>query len=101
MSMFEEMPPGMHKIDGLNYLVRRLDGTFEPGTSAPAIAYSGAGYIIFMEHAFVGTSLDYLHRLILHEKAHFLWSKVFDDNLLSDWVTSVSYTHLRAHETRT
>ena len=93
MSMFEEMPPGMHKIDGLNYLVRRLDGTFDPSTSAPAIAYSGAGYIIFMEHAFVGTSLDYLHRLILHEKAHFLWSKVFDDNLLSDWVALGGWTH--------
>ena len=94
MSMFEEMPPGMHKIDGLNYLVRRLDGTFDPTSpTAPAIAYPGAGYIIFMEHAFVGTSLDYLHRLILHEKAHFLWSKIFDDNLLSDWVTLGGWTH--------
>ena len=94
MSMFEEMPPGMHKIDGLNYLVRRLDGTFDPTSpTAPAIAYPGAGYIIFMESAFIATSLDYLHRLILHEKAHFLWSKIFDDNLLSDWVTLGGWTH--------
>ena len=39
-----------------------------------------------MENAFSTDSLDYLHRLILHEKAHFLWANVFDQTLKDDWI---------------
>ncbi|MDG2060824.1 MAG: cadherin repeat domain-containing protein, partial [SAR86 cluster bacterium] len=87
ISMFEEMPRGMHKIVGLNYLVRRLDGTrndYMP--EAPAIAWVDSGYIEFMELGFNSDSLDYVHRLILHEKAHFLWGLVFDETLKDDWI---------------
>ena len=27
-----------------------------------------------------------MHRLIIHEKAHFLWAHVFDDELKADWI---------------
>ena len=30
INMFEEMPSGFHKIQGLNYLIRRLDGAQHP-----------------------------------------------------------------------
>ena len=29
---------------------------------------------------------DYIHRLILHEKAHFLWEHHFDEQLKQDWI---------------
>ena len=78
-SMLEEFPEGMHTTPGLKYLVRRLDGLPHPihgGVSA--VAWTGAGYIEFMESAFQGTDIDFIHRLVLHEKAHFLWEHLFE-----------------------
>ena len=87
VSMLEEFPSGMLKTPGLKYIVRRLDGTPHPlYPSAPAVAWTSAGYIEFMESAFKGQGLDYLHRLILHEKAHFLWEHLFDEQLRQDWI---------------
>ena len=87
ISMFEEFPRGMHSVPGLKYLVRRLDGTDHPThLSADAVAWTGAGYIEFMESAFKEKGLDSIHRLILHEKAHFLWEYLFDEQLKRDWI---------------
>ena len=87
INTFEEMPAGMHSIAGLQYLVRRLDGTAHPlYPTAPAVAWTGSGYIEFMETAFDGSSILSVHRLILHEKAHFLWAHLFDDQLKEDWI---------------
>ena len=87
VSMLEEYPSGMLKTPGLKYLVRRLDGTPHPThPTAPAVAWPGAGYIEFMESAFKGQGLDFIHRLILHEKAHFLWEYLFDEQLKQDWI---------------
>ena len=53
INMFEEMPSGFHKIEGMNYLVRRLNGAESPiHPSAPAIAWVDSGYIEFMEKGF-------------------------------------------------
>ena len=87
VSMLEEFPSGMLKTPGLKYLVRRLDGTPHPlYPTAPAVAWTSAGYIEFMESAFKEQGLDYIHRLILHEKAHFLWEHLFDEQLRQDWI---------------
>ena len=87
ISMFEEFPRGMHKVPGLKYLVRRLDGTDHPThPSADAVAWTDAGYIEFMESAFKEKGLDSIHHLILHEKAHFLWEYLFDEQLKQDWI---------------
>ena len=85
INMFEEMPPGFHSVDGLDNIVRRADGTVHPvHTSAPAVAWIESGYIEFMETAF--TSNDQaVYRLILHEKAHFLWHWIFSESLRQDW----------------
>ena len=86
-SMFEEYPEGMRLTPGLKYLVRRLDGTSHPlYPTAPAVAWADQGYIEFMESAFQGQGPAYIHRLILHEKAHFLWANLFDDQLREDWI---------------
>ena len=87
VSMLEEFPSGMLKTPGLKYLVRRLDALPHPlYPDATAVAWTGAGYIEFMEGAFKGGSPDYIHRLILHEKAHFLWAYLFDEQLKQDWI---------------
>ena len=87
ISMLEEYPSGMLKTPGLKYLVRRLDGTPHPtNPTAAAVAWTSAGYIEFMESAFKEQSADAIHRLILHEKAHFLWDHLFDEQLKADWI---------------
>ncbi len=86
INMLEEMPAGMHKIDGMRYLVRRLDGLPHPlYPTAPAVAWPESAYVEFMERAFKQQTEDYMHRLIIHEKSHFLWSHLFDDQLKADW----------------
>ncbi|MCI4432349.1 MAG: hypothetical protein JHC41_01895 [Nitrosopumilus sp.] len=88
INMFEEMPSGFHSIDGLNYIVRRADGTTHPlYQNAPAVSWPlvNPGYMEFMESAFTVED-DYLHKLIIHEKSHFLWEHLFSDNLKNDWI---------------
>ena len=85
ITMLEEFPSGMITTPGLKYIIRRLDATPHPlYPEAPAVAWTSAGYIEFMESAFIG-DYQHLQRLILHEKAHFLWSHLFDDQLKEDW----------------
>ena len=86
INMFEEMPAGMQAVPGLRHLVRRLDGTPNPfNPDAPAIAWVADGYIEFMDKAFLSSSVLHTHRLIVHEKAHFLWEHLFDEQLREDW----------------
>ena len=86
LSMLEEFPSGMRQTPGLKYLIRRLDGLPHPVHSAPAVAWVNAGYIEFMESAFQGTDISFIHRLVLHEKAHFLWEHLFDADLKKGWI---------------
>ena len=101
LAMFEELPEGFHKQDGLKYMVRRINGQDHPKyKTAAGIAWTGnADYledndeindskmfvIEWMEKAFNSGNIGDLHRLILHEKAHFLWEYTFDQNLKDDW----------------
>lgn len=87
INMLEEMPSGMHRLPELRFLVRRLNGTPHPlYPQAPAVAWPSAGYIEFMESAFRAASDSEIHRLIIHEKAHFLWAHLFDAQLKQDWI---------------
>ncbi len=87
LNMLEEMPIGFHKIQRLTHLVRRIDGMTHPiHPEAPALAWTNAGYIEFMESAFKDSSAHYIHRLILHEKAHFIWAHLLDDTTKADWI---------------
>jgi hypothetical protein len=88
MDMFEEMPDGYHKIVG-----RRGAGLVHPRyPTVPAVAWAlpdlfpKGSYIEFMDSAFTADPDD-THRLILHEKAHFLWGYVFSKQLRDDWTT--------------
>jgi hypothetical protein len=67
LAMFEELPEGFHKQEGLKYLVRRIDGQDHPIPSykeAAAIAWTGMETIEFMSKAFVGGNLMILPRMI-------------------------------------
>ncbi len=87
INMFEEMPSGFHALPELQFLARRLNGTPHPlYPTAPAVAWPSIGYIEFMETAFTSSSVEHLHRLIIHEKAHFLWANQFDEQLKDDWI---------------
>lgn len=88
MGMFEEFPSGMRKQEGLSKLVRRINGQPNPYyPAAPAIAWTGIETIEWMETAFSGFSIDHIHRLVLHEKAHFLWAYGLDETLKADWAS--------------
>ena len=87
LNMLEEFPSGMHKTQGLRQVIRRLDGTPHPLYPALlAVAWPDAGYIEFMDEAFLSHDVDDVQRLVLHEKAHFLWAHVFDQPTLDDWI---------------
>ena len=86
LNMLEEFPSGMHKTQGLTHVIRRLDGTPHPlYPAAPAVAWPDAGYIEFMESAFRSQDVDHIQRLVIHEKAHFLWAHVFDQGTRDEW----------------
>ena len=50
------------------------------------MAWPDAGYIEFMDIGFLQDSITAVHRLIIHEKAHFLWAHLFDEQLKADWI---------------
>lgn len=85
IEQLEELPPAMQRVAGLEYFVRRADGTPHPHTSAPAVAWTSAGYVEFMEQAFAQASVDDVQRLILHETAHFLWALELSPDLREAW----------------
>jgi len=82
---FEELPEGFHRIAGFKWLVRRLDGTENPVyPGAPAIAWS-SGYMEFMEMSFKNFDSSSISRLILHEKAHYLYQFILTKNFKKTW----------------
>ena len=83
MVMFEEYPSGMHVTPGLKYLIRRAP---DPYVKYAARANTSAGYIEFTDEAFVDGIIHDTQRIILHEKAHFLWEYLFDEQLKADWI---------------
>ena len=83
MIMFEEYPSGMHVTPGLKYLIRRAP---EPFVEYVARANTGKGFIEFTDNAFEDGITHDTQRIILHEKAHFLWSYLFDRQLKADWI---------------
>ena len=83
MIMFEEYPSGMHVTPGLKYLIRRAPDPFVEYT---ARANTGRGFIEFTDKAFEDGITHATQRIILHEKAHFLWAYLFDEQLIADWI---------------
>ena len=88
LSMFEEFPDAMQRQAELKYMVRRVNGQPHPVyPDAPAIAWVTNNNIEWMEGAFKSQDITYMQRLVLHEKAHFLWEHTFDKTTQDDWAT--------------
>ncbi len=89
LTMFEEMPEGMHKMPELKYLVRRKSGTSHPlYPSAAAVTWTKAQnpYIEFMDPTFISEQGYYnTKRLIIHEKTHMYYEYYFSDELKEKW----------------
>lgn len=89
LTMFEEMPTGMHKMPELKYLVRRKTGQSHPiYQNAAAVTWTTAAqpYIEFMDSTFSGSTGYYeTKRLIIHEKTHMYWEYYFSDTLKEKW----------------
>jgi hypothetical protein len=89
LSMFEEFPDAMQRQAELKYMVRRVNGQSHPVyPTAPAIAWVTNNNIEWMEGAFKSQDITYMQRLVLHEKAHFLWEYIFDKS------TGILYEYL-------
>lgn len=93
IAMLEEFPEGMRDLSlpdeagGLRYVLRRRNGLPHPlYPEAPAVAWTGASYIEFMDTGFTSPTLSYIQRLIIHEKAHFLWDYSFSNELKYEWL---------------
>jgi len=88
LSMFEEFPDAMQRQAELKYMVRRVNGQLHPVYPlAPAIAWVTNSNIEWMEGAFSSQNITSMQRLVLHEKAHFLWEHTFDKTTQDDWAT--------------
>lgn len=89
LTMFEEMPEGMHKLPELKYLVRRKTGQSHPiYPIAAAVTWTHAAepYIEFMDMTFDSTQGYYdTKRLIIHEKMHIFYEYHFSDALKEEW----------------
>lgn len=89
INMLEELPEGYHKTEHLKYLLRRRNDRPHPiYPDAAAVSWPVEdGYIEFMEKAFGGNNQQFdTQRLILHEKTHFLWHFVFNDEIKKEWI---------------
>lgn len=93
IAMLEEFPEGMRDLSlpgepgGLRYVLRRRNGLPHPiYPNAPAVAWTGAHYIEFMDLGFTSPKLSEIQRLIIHEKAHFLWDYSFSAELKYEWL---------------
>ncbi|EKX73102.1 conserved hypothetical protein [Theileria equi strain WA] len=84
-----EYPLGLHKVKGLKYFLRRVDGMVNPEEpTAPAIAYPSGpnvdSYIEFMECGF--RHYPDVSQLVLHEIAHFVDFNTIPADIRAKWV---------------
>ena len=87
ISVFEEFPQALHKIPRLKYIVRRVDNEDDENRGV-SHALTSRGYIEFAESIFTRRNFRgfiITRRIIAHEKAHFLWTYVFNRELKLDW----------------
>ncbi len=81
ISVLEEFPQAFHKTAQLKYIVRRIDN-HNRGISQAII---GGNRIEFAESIFGRHNFNDTRRVIAHEKSHFLWAYVFNQQIKTDW----------------
>lgn len=85
ISVFEEFPHALHKIPRLKHIIRRVDKDEGPDERGISYARTGRGHIEFAESIFRHGNSNRARHVIAHEKAHFLWTYVFNRELKLNW----------------
>ncbi len=82
ISILEEFPQALHKVTQLKYLVCRADDNM----NAAARAWTTLNFIEVAESVFDNSDFKYICHIMVHEKAHFLWTHFFPAQLKGDWM---------------
>ena len=93
LTAFAEMPVEYEKVNNLKYLIRRIDGTDHPlYPDSAAVSWTmNNGYIEFMDSTFMGDLYNTTYRLIIHEKAHFIWDTLTTEQK-NEWIKIGDWT---------
>lgn len=82
ISILEEFPQALHKVTQLKYLVCRADDNMD----AAARAWTTLNFIEVAESIFDNSDFKFICHIMVHEKAHFLWTHFFPSQLKGDWI---------------
>ncbi len=81
ISILEDFPQALHKVPQLKYFICRK----EYNSRSAAVAWTTNGYIEIAQSVISRDHVIDTKRLIAHEKAHFLWTHLFPEQLKNDW----------------
>lgn len=81
ISVFEDFPRALHKVPQLKYVICRIDDKVR----AAGVAWTTMGYIELVQSMFNRNYTSDTRRVIAHEKAHFLWTHLFPEQLKNNW----------------
>ena len=85
ISVFEAFPQALHKIPRLKHIIRRIDKDEDEDEKGISYARTSRGHIEFAESIFRHGNSNRARHVIAHEKAHFLWTYVFNREIRTDW----------------
>ena len=85
ISVFEAFPQALHKIPRLKHILRRIDKDEDEDEKGISYARTGRGHIEFAGSIFRRGNSNRARHVIAHEKAHFLWTYVFNREIRADW----------------
>lgn len=85
ISVFEAFPQALHKIPRLKHIIRRVDNDEDEDEKGISYARTGRGHIEFAASIFRRGNSNRARHVIAHEKAHFLWTYVFNSEIRADW----------------
>eukprot|EP00960_Hanusia_phi_P074820 768320-Hanusia_phi.AAC.18 len=83
-----------HKVEGLKYVVRRQQGLnhpyYGPTTAVSWPTNMDNSYQEYMDYSFNNDGYTSRH-LFIHEKTHFFWGRMWDDQMKKDWEAAGSW----------
>ena len=82
ISILEDFPKALHKIPNLKHIVCRDDDL----GGAAAKAWTSSGFIEFKKSVLDNSPVSDIHKILAHEKSHFLWEHLLTSQLKNDWV---------------
>ena len=81
ISILEEFPYALHKVPQLKYIICRIDNDIR----SAGVAWTTNRYIELAQSLLGRDYVSDSRRVVAHEKAHFLWTHLFPEQLKNDW----------------